>query len=154
MIGPFRGKYEFLSNFYRGVDDGITIDGILFDNTEVPYQISKFLDPDLRRAFYDLTPGQSKRLAKAYKNEIRPDWTQVNIDIMCQLLKQKFKPEGWLMGYLVETEGEELVELNTWHDNFWGNCTCGRPACQMEGENWLGRLLMEIREEEISRVSS
>ena len=39
----------------------------------------------------------------------------------------------------------ELVEKNNWHDNFWGDCTCLR--CYRIGENHLGKLWMELRDE-------
>jgi len=33
-----------------------------------------------------------------------------------------------------------------WLSNFWGNCTC--PRCRdIDGQNWLGRILMVVREE-------
>ena len=40
----------------------------------------------------------------------------------------------------------ELIEGNTWSDNFWGDCHC--PKCRgIKGENNLGKLLMKIRED-------
>jgi predicted NAD-dependent protein-ADP-ribosyltransferase YbiA (DUF1768 family) len=47
---------------------------------------------------------------------------------------------------LLDTGDEELVEGTTWHDNIWGNCSC--PKCKnIPGQNRLGKLLMQIREE-------
>jgi len=36
-----------------------------------------------------------------------------------------------------------LAEYNTWHDRYWGICTC--KVCHKQGENHLGLLLMKIR---------
>jgi predicted NAD-dependent protein-ADP-ribosyltransferase YbiA (DUF1768 family) len=38
-----------------------------------------------------------------------------------------------------------LVEQNTWHDNYWGDCRCGRPSCGEPGKNYLGGILMAAR---------
>jgi len=32
-----------------------------------------------------------------------------------------------------------------WHDKFWGICICTK--CANKGENHLGKILMEVREE-------
>jgi predicted NAD-dependent protein-ADP-ribosyltransferase YbiA (DUF1768 family) len=44
---------------------------------------------------------------------------------------------------LLATGEEILVEGNTWHDNFWGRCSCRN--CRGKGVNHLGQLLMERR---------
>jgi hypothetical protein len=38
-----------------------------------------------------------------------------------------------------------IIEQNTWHDNYWGDCTCLR--CFRIGENYLGRIWMDLRDE-------
>ncbi len=167
LIDSFDGPWRFLSNFWYPVkvklwigSDGMVWGGSThyaapgttytyeeYDSTEHAYQASKFLDPKLRERFrYNgLTPGQAKRLAYNLRSKIRSDWQQVNIAIMRDLLRQKFE-YSILRRKLLSTFQAELVEGNTWHDNFWGNCVCGeRPECSAPGENWLGKLLMEIR---------
>ena len=58
---------------------------------------------------------------------------------MYQILKSKFQnPE--LSKLLLETGDCELIEGNTWGDQFWG-------VCKGVGENNLGKLLMKVREE-------
>ena len=39
---------------------------------------------------------------------------------------------------LLKTGKEELVEGNTWHDNYWGNCTCEKCK-NIAGQNKLGK---------------
>ena len=41
---------------------------------------------------------------------------------------------------LLETGNQELVEGNTWGDIFWG-------VCNGKGQNWLGKILMMVRDE-------
>jgi predicted NAD-dependent protein-ADP-ribosyltransferase YbiA (DUF1768 family) len=64
---------------------------------------------------------------------------------MLQGLRLKFAiPE--LAEKLLATGDAELIEGTTWHDNTWGNCSC--PQCEnIPGENRLGKLLMQVREE-------
>jgi ribA/ribD-fused uncharacterized protein len=140
------GPYGFCSNFFSSEEIVIEVDGFLYHNTELPYQIAKFTDPELRLAFQGLTPGQSKALARAYYKEVRPDWHDVNIGVMRGLLEQKFRPGTQLSLKLVSTGDAHICEGNYWHDQYWGNCTCGKkPECAVEGLNHLGTLLMHRR---------
>jgi predicted NAD-dependent protein-ADP-ribosyltransferase YbiA (DUF1768 family) len=59
------------------------------------------------------------------------------------VLEAKFADRD-LADRLVATHPHKLVEGNTWHDQFWGDCHCGR--CPGEGENMLGVALMELRD--------
>jgi len=54
-------------------------------------------------------------------------------------LREKFK-NPILRELLLMTGDAELVEFNEWNDRFWG-------VCKGVGENRLGILLQEIREE-------
>jgi ribA/ribD-fused uncharacterized protein len=87
------------------------------------------------------TPGKAKKLGRKVK--IRPDWESVKVFIMEELLRLKFSNPD-LLRRLVQTNGE-LVEGNTWHDNFWGDCNCNK--CKAKGVNMLGKLLVKIRSE-------
>ena len=63
---------------------------------------------------------------------------------MRKFLCKKFAiPE--LRQKLLDTGDAYLIEGTTWHDNYWGICTCDR--CGGRGQNKLGQLLMEIRKE-------
>jgi predicted NAD-dependent protein-ADP-ribosyltransferase YbiA (DUF1768 family) len=62
----------------------------------------------------------------------------VKVDVMRDLIAQKFAVGSELADRLLATGDQELVEGNTWGDTFWG-------VCDGVGENWLGRLLMERR---------
>jgi predicted NAD-dependent protein-ADP-ribosyltransferase YbiA (DUF1768 family) len=76
---------------------------------------------------------------------LRSDWEQYKPVIMENLLKQKFSQEP-LRSKLIATGNCQLVEGNYWHDTYWG-------ICDGKGTNMLGKLLMEIRTELISRVT-
>ena len=71
--------------------------------------------------------------------KLRPDWETEKISIMRALLRLKFADPA-LRAQLVATGVRPLVEGNRWGDRFWG-------VCGGNGQNMLGKLLMEIRAE-------
>jgi ribA/ribD-fused uncharacterized protein len=135
VIGPFDGRYSFLSNFYRSP---VTLDGLEYPSVEHAYQAAKTTDPEERATVREaLTPGLAKRLGRQV--HLRPDWEDVKLAVMADLLRQKFDRPP-LAKALLETGDEELVEVNYWRDTYWG-------VFHGTGENHLGRLLMERREQ-------
>src|SRR5512146_1316947 len=144
MIERFEGAHRFLSNFYPAP---VTFEGLEFPSVEHAYQAAKATSLTVRARFSTLavpllTAGQAKRAGR--KVDLRADWEQVKLDIRRQLLRQKCAREP-LRAMLLATGEALLVEGNCWHDNFFGVCSC--PACGGRGQNWLGRLLMEVRAE-------
>jgi ribA/ribD-fused uncharacterized protein len=90
------------------------------------------------------TPGQAKQRGR--RVTLKPDWdTKGRFEAMRSTLGAKFLFDHEMSQLLLETEDARLVEGNTWHDNTWGDCICGRPSCQPAGQNYLGRLLTELR---------
>lgn len=146
MISDFRGKYRFLSNFSPSP---LMYGGHTYDTVEHAYQAAKTLDP-AERTLIRLceTPRQAKR--RGQRATLRPDWDLVKILVMFRLLCQKFNDDP-LQTKLLETKPALLVEGNDWHDQVWGICSCGH--CDMrEGQNYLGRLLMIIRDQKLEDV--
>lgn len=135
MITSFTGENRWLSNFIGGNPIQCS-QGLLFNTVENAYQASKSNDVEVRKRFINITPGQAKRLGR--KLSIREDWESVKIQVMEDLLRQKFCCSPF-RELLLNTSGE-LVEGNTWGDKFWG-------VCNGTGENNLGKLLMKIRSE-------
>lgn len=141
-INSFTGAYRFLSNFWPA---RVKLDGVEYPTSENAYQAAKTLDPELRVQFQTCSAGQSKKAGSFLT--IRPDWDQVKVSVMEGLLEQKFAPGSELRAKLDKTRGNDLIEGNWWHDNFWGDCTCGKRAvCDTSGANHLGSLLMKIRD--------
>lgn len=135
MITEFTGKYRFLSNFAPSVS---VRDGFYYPSVEHAYQAAKASEEEGRRAIQQcVTAGKAKQLGR--KIAIRADWEQIKLRVMLELLRDKFKNQR-LRGLLLETGDQELVESNWWGDKFWGKCAG-------EGENHLGRLLMQVRDE-------
>ena len=142
MINKFDGDHRFLSNFYLV---RIEYEGIVYPSTEHAYQAAKFLDKSIRENISRFEkPGKAKYYPRKNPDKIRPDWDKVKVSIMHDLLVKKFSIP-FLRTMLYNTGEEPIVEGNTWHDNFWGNCTC-EDCSGIYGENRLGRLLMIIRD--------
>lgn len=134
-ITSFRGSYRWLSNFYPAY---VEFEGERYPTVEHAFQAAKTLEPRLRRAVRDVaTPGLAKKMGRAL--QLRPDWEAVKLDVMLNLLRQKFAHIR-LLDLLLATGEAKLIEGNTWGDRFWG-------TVDGEGENHLGRLLMQVRDE-------
>jgi len=144
MITQFRDEYRFLSNFWF---TPVKYEGRLYPSVEHAYQAAKTTDDRIRQQInYVRNPGDAKRIGKSIT--LREDWDNIKQDIMLNLLRQKFNyPKLRVM--LLETGDQDLIEGNTWHDLYWGQCTC--RVHNNAGENNLGKLLMQVREELINQ---
>lgn len=140
MIDKFEGEHAFLSNFYP---TRLAVFGIVYQNSEAAFQAFKTLDiPTRKNVFSKATAKEAKKLGRELK--LRTDWDFVKLSDMEYVVECKFYQNPELLQKLIDTGDEELVEGNTWHDNFWGNCTCEKCK-DIPGENHLGKILMDIR---------
>lgn len=138
-ITSFRDDNYFLSNFYPC---NIFMDGLGFHCTENAFQAAKTLNRSERYAFQSCSAGQSKKLGRTIT--LRPDWEEVKVPVMRTLLFQKFA-QNPLCDQLLATGDAVLIEGNDWNDTFWGMCY-SEGAGELVGKNYLGQLLMEVRE--------
>ena len=141
-ITDFSGEYEFLSNFY---EVSIEYNGLTYGSTEAAFQAQKCMTDEERAAFTEYRPSKSKREGKRVK--LRSDWEDVKTGIMEEVVRAKFTQHEELAQRLVDTGEKILVEGNDWGDVFWGVDT--RTG---EGDNHLGKILMKVREELISKA--
>lgn len=143
VIDKFDGEYAFLSNFYPSKILYDDIEGWYAPTVEHAFQASKTRSVEEEIGILCAsTPGKAKRFGRLC--DLRPDWEEVKDDVMYRLLKEKFAiPE--LRYKLLATGDATLIEGTTWHDNYWGVCSCNK--CNRRGKNKLGELLMKIRKE-------
>jgi ribA/ribD-fused uncharacterized protein len=135
-ILEFSDEYEFLSNFYRWP---VFYRGITYVTSEHAYQAAKAIGQlEHDRIAQVSSPGKARKLGQDPTIR-RPDWEHVKVDIMLAILRAKFR-SGPLRMKLLDTGDAHLEEGNHWGDKFWG-------TVDGKGENWLGRLLMQVREE-------
>jgi len=118
------------------------LDGVTYPTVEHAFQAAKTFDPAERELIRDAnTPQTAKRLGRGVA--LRADWEPVKYGLMRELLRQKFAiPE--LRQALLATGEAELIEGNNWNDRTWGQVLV---QGQWVGKNWLGELLMEVRQE-------
>jgi ribA/ribD-fused uncharacterized protein len=132
-IGPFSGTFRFLSNFFPSP---VEFEGLTYPTVEHAFQAAKTLNRAERERMRQLaSPGEAKRAGR--RLTLRPDWEEIKLALMEQLVRQKFA-DAALRARLLKTWPRPLVEENTWGDQFWGRC-------RGVGENHLGCILMRIR---------
>jgi ribA/ribD-fused uncharacterized protein len=92
------------------------------------------------------TPAQAKKLGRRWKlNRYQQmEWDHRKETVMKVLVRRKITDHPEIQFALLMSDGE-LVEQNTWHDNYWGDCTCLR--CFRKGDNRLGQIWMDLRDE-------
>lgn len=113
-----------------------------FDTSEQVYHWEKFQGDSLVQGIIMLATSahEAFKLAERHKEFRRPDWDDVKVDIMRDILRAKVAQHEYVRRKLLATGDRELVE-NSWRDWFWG---CGSDGT---GQNQLGKLWMEIRAE-------
>ena len=134
-INQFTGDYEFLSNFYNAP---IFFNGLSFQNAEAAFEAQRTDDINARKRFCRLSGNKAKALGR--RVEERDNWNYEKEDIMRKIVHEKFKTHKELAQKLIATGDEELINVNTWRDSYWG-------ISNGSGKNKLGRILMEIRDE-------
>lgn len=139
MITSFTGKHAFLSNFAPST---IRWAGREWATAEHLYQARKTYPPHSHEIREAATPSIAKKLGQTVP--LLSYWDDIKVDVMREVVEAKFYDNPKLVDKLTATGNEVLVEGNTWHDQFWGNCTCPRHK-DASGVNALGIILMNTR---------
>jgi len=136
-IQEFRGEYFFLSNFF---EVPVVYQGMTYGSNEAAFQAQKCMTEAEKMEFTLLRPSDSKK--KGRRVQLRPDWEDVKVGIMEELVRAKFTQNEDLKQRLIETGDAVLEEGNNWNDTFWGV-----HLKNGQGQNHLGKILMQIRAE-------
>jgi len=129
-IDRFAGEYHYLSNFYVESDGSFV---------EREFQAAKATDPYIQNIILSqVKPAVAKKNGSKVIC-IRPDWHDVRIGYMRLYVLGKFLFNPELAAKLKRTGNYKIVDGNHWGDRFWG-------VCGGHGSNWLGRILMEVRD--------
>lgn len=142
----YEQDYYVLSNFSAFT---IMWKGIRFYTSEHVYHWEKFQSVSGKILVNNLAlcnfiknaPSAHEAYKFAQRNRIyrRPDWDEIKVDIMRDILKAKVTQHEYVMAKLLDTDNRELIE-NSWRDDFWG------WGPNKDGKNMLGKLWMEIRD--------
>lgn len=137
-IGPFKGEYRFLSNFY---EQSFTMGTTTFPTAEHAFQAMKAVDqPEI---FEEIVYAQDAKAAKrkGKKPDLPDNWSQKKKYVMTDVVTAKFSQNEVLRDNLLSTSNETLVELNHWGDTYWG-----AKKSNGRGKNMLGIILMSVRD--------
>jgi ribA/ribD-fused uncharacterized protein len=134
------GRFDAFDNYSANV---IKHEGLEFYTTEHYYHWNKFADVDTELAEVirlARSPAEAHRLARVHRDLIPTDWNHRKLDVMRSGLEMKLEQHPDVRAALKLTGDRRLIE-NSSDDLFWG---IGRSG---QGENWMGRLWMELRDE-------
>jgi ribA/ribD-fused uncharacterized protein len=136
MVKEFSNGYEWLSNFFP-VE--ITLDGTVYQSVEHAFMSAKSDSEEWKKFCSD--PNVKAGYVKKKSREVKliDGWDSVKMGIMKECLTQKFSKNPF-RAKLIETGDVYIQEGNWWNDKIWGVC-----LKTGEGENRLGRLIMDIR---------
>lgn len=158
---------SFLSNFFpceikldevfEDLQTDIEIPHIIWKSSEqcfMAFKAKTFNDYEtLREICLTERPEDAKKLGRKVKNFDDNVWALVRRDIMKKILIEKFTQNERLRANLLSDEykGKTFVEGSPF-DKIWGvglrwdNAAIDKPS-QWKGENLLGQILTEIRDE-------
>ncbi|KAI0266409.1 hypothetical protein BC834DRAFT_969444 [Gloeopeniophorella convolvens] len=116
--------------------------GSLYATAEHLFQALKFMNkhPDLAEFIRTRPSARAARTEAGHQRaKQRPDWFEVNVEIMDTVLHAKFTQHAELRDKLLGTGNRELIEDSP-DDLFWG------VGADRQGRNELGKALMRLRE--------
>lgn len=134
-----------LSNMAGGYP--VKINGIHIRSSEALYQACRFPHlPKVQEIILQQTsPMTAKMKSKPFRKDSRSDWDKVRVAIMRWSLRVKLAHNMDSFGRLLLATKEKPIVEESRKDSYWG----AKPKEEtiLVGQNVLGRLLMELREE-------
>ncbi len=135
-ILQFKDEYAFLSNDYPAE---VEYEGIVYPCATSVFLSTKLDDPAEKKVIGRMSPEKAKQ-----KYNVKPgtaEWEEHKTSIMKEIVRLKFHQHPELMESLMATGNRKLI-CGGKKDKFWGV-----NMITWEGENHLGRILMDIRSE-------
>lgn len=126
----------------------LSIGNIKVLNTEALYQSCRFPHiVDLQeRIISEKSPMKVKMISNANKKKSRDDWEEIKLKVMKWCLNIKLAQNFISFGYILDSTRELNIVENSNKDNFWGAIP-NEDNTIYTGQNALGRLLMQLREQ-------
>lgn len=141
MIDKFKGEYDFLSNRFHWKFEW---QGLVYGSAEAAFQASKCTDESERKVFASCS--SDKAALKGKDIVPPPDWEEARIEIMESIIRAKFEQNPILMRRLKDTGNCLLINGNNKQETYWGV-----DLYSWQGENYLGKIIMNIRDKEALR---
>ncbi len=141
QINDLIKKNFYLCNFY---ERPMEFRGRKFGNAEAAYQAEKCLYDEDKDLFTIDGPYSAPRDARDAGQEVAlvPNWDDVRIVVMYQVIREKFLQHPDLALRLKNTGNALITEGDRFRDTFWGLTKEG-------GENHLGNIIMYIRDNDL-----
>lgn len=137
----YEQDHYYLSNFSAFA---VWWDGRWLFTAEHAYHWARFELPEGRGqllqdcVFRCTSAYEAFRFAQENKSKQRPDWDDVKVDVMRNILCAKATQHEYVSRKLLQTGQRVLIE-NSWRDSFWG------WGPQRDGQNMLGKVWMQVR---------
>jgi hypothetical protein len=132
------GEHGCFSNFSK---HRVFLAGKYWPTSEHYFQAQKFHGTEHEEAVrLCKTARAAADMGRSRKLPLRRDWESVKDQIMLDVVRAKFSQHEDLKAILLGT-GDALLVEHTVNDNYWGDGDDG------SGQNMLGRILMQVREE-------
>lgn len=143
--------YSWLSNFYQGAP--FEWRGKTWHTSEAAYAAAKVYGVDEYEwnRISEMTEPQDAKTAGRTARVIRHDWEAIKLDVMREVVFEKFSQNKDLIIKLLETGNAYLQEGTFWYDEVWGVDLVGedgkiiKEPMLRQGKNYLGMTLMELR---------
>ena len=170
-ILKFRQEFSYLSNF-NVLKNKIHYFGYDYISVEAGYMAQKCDDVAWKQYCSTISPhgnAQSEMKKAAYKVDLVKVFRDKQLKIMLDLLRLKFRNNPELANKLVATYPRMIMEGNVWNDRYWGATIPKQKHCHLSdsgeleklyeefpqyfyvGQNYLGRLLMKVRDELLNK---
>ncbi len=146
MISEFKGEYSWLSNFEPVK---ITLAGVEYASVEHAYMSAKSDNKAWKLFCVNPKNSAGKIKKESYTVKLVEDWNTKKFTVMKMCLTQKYNQELF-KSKLIETENQNIQEGNYHGDVVWG---IDLKTSTNIGENHLGRMIMEIRQQLIEADS-
>jgi len=134
----YENEFYVFSNFSSFM---VEWKGKLYMTSEHAYHAEKFEDENLKEQIRSARSAHDAlKLSHMNKDKYRSDWDKIKPSIMKEILRAKVEQHPYVKKKLLESGDRELIE-DSWRDSFWG------WGPNKDGENHLGKLWMELRDE-------
>ncbi len=115
--------------------------GEVFMTSEHAYHTEKFTDLEVIKKIKEARSAHDAfKISREYADQVRPDWLDVRVEIMEQIIRAKVDQHPYVKKKLLETGDKEIVE-DSWRDDFWG------WGPNKDGQNQLGKIWMKVGED-------
>ncbi len=140
VIGFYPREFYPLDNFSSFK---VEWKGHLYSSVEEAYQAARFMgsaEDLVERIKHSYSAHEAQKIAKENRSMQRPDWEEIKLSVMEELLRLKVQQNPYVKEKLLQTRDYQIVEDSP-KDSFWG------WGPDRTGENRLGKFWMKIREE-------